>query len=148
MSIGINLKNLVSAHEGGHMLKMYEDSKGILTVGVGHNIEERGISQAVSELMFEEDLQITVDECSQRFSWFNDMGEVRQAAIVDMVFNMGMPTFRTFTNTISYLSNRSYLSASMEMLRGTGPEGKSKWYNDVGSRALTISKMVETGEWQ
>lgn len=139
--------NMNAAFEGGHQLKMYQDSKGIWTVGVGHNIQDNGISLAVSEMMHKEDLQAAIREC-YAFRWWRGMDDVRQAAIVDMVFNMGMPTFKGFKNTIYYLSEGMYNAAAKEVLIGGRPDGKSGYYHDTGRRAEIISKMIETGEWQ
>lgn len=140
------LREMLVKHEGKE-LTMYQDSKGIWTVGVGRNMT-RPISEAVCQLMLTEDINDVIAECERSFDWFHNLDEVRRAAIIDMVFNMGMPTFKTFRNTISFMANAQYLSAGAEILRGSGPGGKSRYWVDVGNRALEISEMLKTGHWQ
>lgn len=141
------VKALIRRHEG-YRNDMYKDSKGIWTIGVGHNLEEHGLSDAAVDFILEEDLQMVIDECRKKLKFFRDLDEVRQAAIIDMVFNMGMPTFLTFKKTIRFIEQGLLHSAANEMLRGSSPDSKSKWYSQVGPRALRISEMMKTGEWQ
>ena len=50
------LKELIVKHEG-ERLDLYRCTAGKLTIGIGHNIQDKGISKAVSTLMFEEDIK-------------------------------------------------------------------------------------------
>ena len=139
------IETMLRLHEGVKNTA-YKDTKGIWTIGVGHNMEEPISNAAVSQI-FQDDLNIVIAEAESKLSWFSDMDEVRQAAIIDMLFNMGMPTFLKFKKTIGYLQEGDYESASAEILVGSGPGGKSRYYHDVGKRAETISQMLMTGEW-
>lgn len=132
------LINMLTEHEG-RRLKMYQDSEGIWTIGVGHNLEEKGISEAVCDLMLEEDLQESIAEANT-FRWFADLNEPRQAVIIDMIFNLGLPRFKGFKKTIQFLENQLYQSAAKEML-------DSKWARQVGARATRLSEIMRTGEW-
>jgi lysozyme len=136
-----NLKSMITLHEG-ERLKMYQDTKGIWTIGVGHNIEEKGISKAVSQMMLEEDLAEAAED-ARTFNWFGGLDEVRQAVVIDMIFNMGLTRFSRFRKTIGYIERGMYRSASVEML-------DSKWAREdvAESRSGKLSKMMETGEWQ
>ena len=136
---------LLRRHEGTRD-RMYEDSKGTPTIGIGHNLHEP-ISEAAISQILNDDLRNAYDEVSVRCSWFLDLDDVRQAAIVDMVFNMGLPTFLKFRNTIAFLRAGNYHEAGEEILRGTGKGGKSQYYIDVGPRAERIRHMIQTGEW-
>jgi lysozyme len=132
------LKDMISEHEGKR-LDMYQDSENIWTVGVGHNIQERGISEAVCNLMLEEDIEEAIND-ADTFRWFEDLNDPRRAVIVDMVFNMGLTRFSGFKKTIQFLENELYNSAGIEML-------DSKWANQVGRRAIRLSEIMKTGEW-
>ena len=135
------LQSLIAKHEGDR-LRMYQDTADPpkWTIGRGHNIEDNGISQAVSDLMFEEDVQSSIQEC-QQFDWFDQLNDVRQAVVVNMVFNMGMPIFKGFKKTIGFIASGDYYLAAIEML-------DSKWAKQVGRRAIELSHMMKTGEWQ
>ncbi len=140
MDFDEQLKWQLTKHEG-EKLQMYTDSKGILTIGIGHNIEERGISPAVSALMFEEDIAESVEEARANFGWYLDLNEPRQAVIINMLFNLGLGRFRGFKKTIQFLENQLYHSAAEEMLL-------SLWAEQVGRRAVELSRQMRFGEWQ
>lgn len=135
---------LLRRHEGVKNTA-YKDSKGIWTIGIGHNLNEPISDLAVSRI-FQDDLDSVVAEIQRNFSWFDRLDEVRQAAIIDMVFNMGMPTFSTFRKTIRFIEQDNWYEASREILRGSRG-GRSQYAIDVGPRADRISQMLETGEW-
>lgn len=129
---------MITRHEGKQLMP-YEDTEGILTIGVGHNLRDRGISESVCDLMLEEDIQSATAD-AHSFRWFSSLNEPRQAVIVNMIFNLGLNRFREFKKTISYLSNELYQTASREML-------DSKWALQVGNRAVELSEMMSSGKW-
>ncbi len=131
---------------GKPVLTMYDDSLGIPTIGYGRNMQ-KPISNAVADLMFEEDFAEALGGASS-FPWFDQLDEVRQSVVINMVFNLGYPRFSKFQNTIMFLSKGLYQAAGEEILKGSGPNGKSKWYAQVGRRAERLSNMLKTGEWQ
>lgn len=122
---------------GNHML--YLDSEGIQTIGYGHNIEEKGISPAVAEMMLHEDIAEAIRDC-HRFDWFQKLNDARQAVVCSMIFNMGLGRFSEFKKTIAYIELEQYEEAAREML-------DSKWSRQVGSRATRLSKIFENGNF-
>lgn len=142
----MDIEQLLSEDEG-RTGKMYKDSKGIWTVGVGHNMEDGELSEAVISMIFQEDLRDTRRD-AMKFSWFEELNEPRQAVILNMIFNMGLPRFSGFKNTIDLIRQGLYQSAADEMLRGSAPDGKSKWYHDVKAhRAERLAEMMRSGSW-
>lgn len=123
----------------GERLDMYQDSVGIWTVGVGHNIEERGISKAVSRLMLEEDMAGVVQDC-RTLTYWSDLDPVRQLVIADMVFNMGLSKFLKFVDTNAALDQGNYALTAVEMKN-------SRWYKQVGRRAVKLCAAMKSGEW-
>ncbi len=132
---------LIASHEGLR-LRMYLDTADPpkFTIGYGHNIEDNGISQAVANLIFYEDVETARSECRE-FAWFGSLDEVRAAVVINMVFNMGMPTFKEFKKTIGYIEANDYEAAAIEML-------DSVWSRQVGYRSEQLSEMMRTGKWQ
>jgi len=122
----------------GEVFKPYRDSEGFLTVGVGHNLDAKGISKAVSDLMLEEDIQEVLTAISRKLPWWSSLDDVRQRVVANMVFNLGITTFLHFKQTIVLIESGDYLAASKEMLN-------SKWATQVGPRAIRLSDMMRTG---
>ena len=139
-------KAMLERHEGSRNTP-YQDSKGIWTVGIGHNMSGP-LSAYVITRIFEEDMTVVIDELTNNFQWFSGLNDARQGALIDLAFNMGMPTLLTFKKTLGYLSAGDYDDAAEELLRGTAPGDISWYYHDVGTRAEEISRMIRTGEWQ
>lgn len=121
----------------GERLKMYKDSVDIWTIGVGRNIQERGISKDESRLMLSNDLNDSV-RSAEGFSWYEELSPIRKRVIVNMIFNMGLPRFKKFKKTIFWIKKGKYNIASAEML-------DSLWAEQVGVRAKRLSKMMHKG---
>lgn len=125
--------------EEGVRLQLYHDTKGIITIGVGHNIQANGISPVVAELMLAEDIAASVQYLSQ-YQWFTHLSDVRRAAIVDMSF-MGIDRLLHFVLMIAALAKDDYAEARAQVLN-------SQWAKDVGpARAGRVAAMIETGAW-
>jgi lysozyme len=132
------LRETIIRHEGTR-LDMYQDTLGIWTVGVGHNIQEKGISQAVMELMLEEDLAEAVSELKRSVSFFSKMPEQVQEALVNLAFNMGIPRLMQFKKTLAYLRDGNFEAAADELL-------DSRYAEQVGRRADEGADMIRTAE--
>ena len=120
----------------------YEDHLGYVTIGVGRCLDpERGLGLSDDEIEYL--LRNDIERCYSEvgvFSWFHDLDKVRQEAIVNMLFNLGLPTFLEFKKTLKFLAEGKYSQAAAEML-------DSKWANQVGDRANELAYMVETGQY-
>ena len=125
-------------HEGLR-LKPYLCSEGKITIGFGRNLEDMGISEKEAEMLLMSDIQRCYEELDV-FSWFHDLDQVRQEAMVNMLFNLGLPTFLEFKRTLKFMAEGAYSQAAEEML-------DSKWVRQVGDRASELAYMVETGQY-
>ena len=96
-----------------------------------------GISEKEAEMLLMSDIERCYEELDV-FSWFHDLDQVRQEAMVNMLFNLGLPTFLEFKRTLKFMAEGAYSQAAAEML-------DSKWANQVGDRANELAYMVETG---
>ena len=123
----------------GVRLMPYKDSVGLLTIGCGRNIEERGISEDEMEHMLTNDIAIAVKDCCQIFSAFASHPAVVKRALVNMSFNLGAPTLRKFRNMIAAINAREYDLAATEAL-------DSRWAKQVGQRAQRIASLLRKGQ--
>lgn len=130
------LKEQLIKHEGLR-LKPYRDSVGKLTIGIGRNLEDVGITQAEAMVMLDTDIRRVIDD-SNRLSWYGNLDIVRQDVVLNMLLNLGLPRFSTFKKLIAALSSQNYTKASQEML-------DSKWAQQVGIRAQELAKQMQTG---
>jgi lysozyme len=127
----------------GLRLMMYRDTKGILTIGYGHNLQARPITKRAAQAILEDDMEATEDELLALFPWVVELDPVRQMAVFDMAYNMGANKlkneFSTPPNGSMCRIERGEFAAAGTQLR------QSKWYDDVGSRAERVIRMLETG---
>lgn len=131
----VKLKKQMMYHEGKRN-KLYKCSAGKLTIGIGHNIEDNGVSDAVIDLMFQEDIYDVLEDLTGMFSEFNELPENIQLVLADMRFQLGGPRFRGFRNMISAAKTRDWSAMVREMK-------DSVWYRQVPNRANNLIAMVE-----
>tara|TARA_R110002167_G_scaffold98602_1_gene259217 strand:- start:292 stop:657 length:366 start_codon:yes stop_codon:yes gene_type:complete len=115
-----------------------------VTVGVGRNIDpEGGIGLTKDEISFllKNDIERVEDELSRRLPWILELSDVRIDALIDICFNLGLPRFLKFAKALAALEQREYDLAADEFM-------DSRWAKQVGNRAVTVSNMIRTGEYQ
>ena len=134
----MDVKQLIIKHEG-YLNKMYADQKGIATIGVGHNLRDNPISDAAVNQIFQDDFN-QVCKGLLDYPWFQKQNEARQAVLVDMAFNMGLPTLLKFQGMIAALTRADYATAALEML-------DSSWARQVPSRAKEDSDIMRSGSF-
>ena len=129
-------------HEGVRS-KVYLCSEGYETIGVGRNVSESGIGLSDDEIAYllANDIARCEQEIAERFDWFDDLDPVRQDAIIDMAFNLGITRLSQFQNMLRALSESRFSDAATEAL-------DSRWARQVGQRAQTVAAMIRTGERQ
>lgn len=135
----------------GERTHAYRDSRGIWTIGIGHNIQvdptlvpllhhliNDGINQAQIDGLFAHDLAGAKLQLGLHLPWWTTLDDVRQDVIVNMTFNMGMKTLLQFHNTLRHIQEHNWLAASAGMLA-------SAWATEVGGRARRLAKQMTTG---
>lgn len=133
----MNLKESLIRDEGLR-LTVYKDTQGILTIGVGRNLETRGIMENEAMKLLENDiLQCSVD-LSRHLQWTNALDEPRREVLINMIFNLGPSGLLKFHKMLFALKERNYSLAAKEML-------DSKWARQVGNRAKRLATQMETG---
>jgi lysozyme len=134
----IVLKNMLVQEEGYSQFP-YRDTEGVLTLGIGRNLESNGVSMSESLFMLDNDVNDAIAILNKQLSCFNRLDRVRQIILIDMVFNLKNRLFG-FVNTLAAIERGDYKLAAQEMLN-------SKWAKQVGRRAVRLSKMMETGKY-
>lgn len=125
-------------YEENEKLKMYKCSQNKWTIGVGHNIEDNGISQAVSDLMLKEDLEIAINDAKSIASNFGDLSDDRKIALVDMSFQMGKNRLSGFKNMIQAIEIEAWNVAAIETL-------DSRYARQTPNRANRNAKLMKKG---
>jgi lysozyme len=133
----VQLEAQLIRHEG-LKLKVYLDTLGIPTIGVGRNLRDRGISMATAMQMLAEDIDEIEIRLRQALPWFDRLDAVRQRALIDMGF-MGLAKLLKFRRMLAALKAGEWERAAAEAL-------DSKWAQQVGPRRSgTVARMLQTG---
>jgi lysozyme len=125
-------------HEGVKN-KVYLDHLGIETIGVGRNLKDRGLSDDEVNYLLSNDIAVVESELDRELTWWRDLDEVRQRALADLVFNIGMPRLHGFVKALDALKRRDYQTSAEEFL-------DSRYAKQVPNRAERIANMIRTGE--
>lgn len=126
-------------HDEGLRLKPYRDTEGKMTIGIGRNLDDVGISEAEAMVLLANDIARTQADLDRLVPWWRTLDDVRQEVLVDMGFNLGVPKLATWHITLGYVQGGHYAWAAAEMLRS------QPWASQVGARAQELATMMETG---
>jgi lysozyme len=110
------------------------------TIGVGRlATAARGLSPAERQYLLGNDIAVCISE-AQSQSWWGLVSpcEPRCRAIIEILFELGLPEFNDSHNAVAALNAGDWGTASAEFLN-------SLWARQVGARAKTLCSMILTG---
>jgi len=125
----------------GVVLHAYRDALGNLTIGVGHNLDAKGISHRAVMVILADDINDARHDLVAALPWVTKLDMARQDALTNMCFNMGIVGLQGFTNMLAALQAGDWATAAREALQ-------SKWATQVGERATRLAHQFETGTYQ
>lgn len=125
----------------------YEDTMGIPTVGVGHNLRASPLPAGWSypladdqvNTLLDQDLLNVYHDLDRDLPWWTQLCNVRQRVVANCAFNMGINGLLTFRNTLAAMRQGRYADAAQGLL-------ESKWATQVGARATRLAAMMKQGE--
>lgn len=151
----LSVRDLIKKHEGVR-LAPYRDSLGILTIGVGFNMTRQDMRQRFASVgipnltppirltMVQADALLDLDiadaalDLAGLIPSFHTLSENRQAALIDMRFNLGPSRIRAFKNTLAAIEAGDFSAAADGMLQ-------SVWAHQVHGRANEDAELVRNG---
>lgn len=122
-------------------LDLYQCQSLCWTIGVGRNLQDKGISERVAMIMLDEDIEDAISDLTRNLPYFGDLPECVKEALVNMVFNMGISRFLQFKKTLAFLKAGKYTKAGNECL-------DSRWATQVGYRAIEVAALIKLGDDQ
>lgn len=134
----MNLEKLIKQlieHEGLR-LKPYRCTAEKLTIGVGRNLEDKGITEKEAMQLLQNDISECEEDITPLFINFRMMPDAIQRVLIDMRFNLGPARFRKFKKMITAVNQRNMEEMIKQMK-------DSVWYTQVSGRAEKLIKMLE-----
>ena len=131
------LRQQLVLHEGTRLFP-YVDSVGKTSIGTGRNLTDRGITDAEARYLLDNDINVALGSL-QMFPWFPTLDTVRQRALIDLCFNLGITRLLGFQKCLAACAEKNWPMAAHHLL-------DSKYATQVGQRAVTLARMLETGQ--
>ena len=123
----------------GLRLKPYHCTSGKLTIGVGRNLDDRGITEDEAMILLANDIKIVQEELLDRWEWMSDLPPRAQMVVMDLAFNMGVPAISNFQNMLRDLKDSNWEGAAINLL-------DSRYAKQVGRRAIYNAHLLETAD--
>lgn len=119
----------------------YKCTAGKLTIGVGRNLDDSGLSQDEIEYLLNNDMKRIRIELLQDpdiSPIYSSLDEVRQMAIKNMAFNLGLGRLKGFKKMWKALAHKNYDEAAKQAI-------DSRWYRQVKGRGKRVVHIIRTG---
>lgn len=111
----------------GNRLTAYKDTRGIITIGVGRNLQSTGLSQGEVNLLLQNDIVRVCNELDASCPWWRDLAANPQRVLANLCFNMGMEKLLTFNTFLDLMKSGSIIAAAADL-------ANTAWYDEVGDR--------------
>lgn len=122
----------------GFRAKPYKCSEGFNTLGIGRNLDARGITREEALFLAKNDIELCKAQLDNALPWWRMLDPVRARVLVNMTFNLGINGLLGFKNTLAAVKAKNWAAASQGML-------SSRWAEQTGARAQRLAKMMRTG---
>lgn len=146
----------MTAEFEGFRAKPYRDTKGKLTVGIGTNLDNPGVSKLFeqagvdeqqarksgvdrkqAEALLKAGLQIAQADAKRLVPNFDQLPLDARRVVLDMSYNLGGPKLSEFKNMISALQRNDFNAAADEMV-------DSRWFGQTGNRSRALVSMMRS----
>ncbi len=150
------LSDMIKRHEGtvkneagehvvyddatGKPIKKGDQLVGIPTIGWGQNLVDLGLPDSICEQLMGVVITNTHYALKRQFPVYQKLDRIRQEALLDMAFNLGIAGIGKFKKMWAALAAEDYEEAGHQML-------DSAWHGQVGSRAEELEEMIVTGRY-
>ena len=149
--------------EGGHKDKVYLDSEGYPTIGIGHlldTLKYQTLPDKYKDIIWSESQGITTflqdylekeERTMSKFGKkeFNKMPDDAKGVLIDLSFNMGVKKlFDKFPGFIKDLKKGNYADAAQELRYKNPDKGNfdmSLWFDQVGGDTTEEENLVRSG---
>lgn len=132
------LEEQLIRHEGYRQFP-YKCSAGKLTVAIGRNLDDRGISEDEAKYLLHNDITICKQELNLLYPIIKALNSARENVLINMCFNIGIKRLSGFKKMWAAIVVGDFEEAAKQML-------DSKWANQVGKRATELAEIMKTGE--
>lgn len=158
--IKITIFEMIKFDEG-IKLNLYKDTLGYFTIGIGHLVTRRAnriealaildkkferttngtLTGKEVETLFNEDVQGVINQIKQNSNVnavYKSLDDIRQMALINMCFQLGVTGVAAFTNSLQYLKSKQWDKAAVNLKQ-------SKWNFQTPKRSSRVIEVFRTG---
>ncbi len=132
------LRERITRHEG-KKLKPYTDTVGKLTIGIGRNLDDVGISDEEAYFLLDNDILKASKQLFANIPLAVNLDKTRQEVLIELVFWVGIGGLIKFKNMLFCLQKSDWRGAAEGLL-------DSALHRQVPDRTEELAKMLLTGE--
>jgi lysozyme len=130
--------NLIAAE--GKRYSLYKDIRGLDSLGVGHCIAVKPLSDAAVMQILNDDIADARAEVLQSLPWTTSLDSVRMDTLIEMAFNLGIGGLMKFTDTLAAVKAGAWQAAHDALLNNP------HWIAEVGlPRVTRLANQLLTG---
>lgn len=124
--------------EEGLRLKPYKCTAGKLTIGVGRNLDDVGITEAEARSLLANDVDRVEKGLDASLPWWRTQTDKRQRALCQMAFQLGLSGLLKFAKMLGAMQAGDYEEAAAQAL-------DSRWARQTPARAARVAEMIRKG---
>lgn len=120
--------------------KIYTDTVGKISGGIGRNLTDRGFSDDEIDLMYANDIKLAEKDARSLVPGFDQLNDVRQEVVMNLSFNLGYSRLAGFRKFLAAINSSDFSEAADELK-------DSKWYGQVRGRGVRLVAAMHAGVW-
>lgn len=121
--------------------RIYTDTVGKISGGIGRNLTDRGFSDDEIDLMYANDVRMAEADARELVTNFDKLNDVRQEVLVNMSFNLGKSRLAGFKKFLAAVAIQDFSRAADEMK-------DSAWYGQVKDRGVRLVYAMRFGSFK
>jgi len=120
--------------------KIYTDTVGKVSGGIGRNLTDRGFSDDEIDLIYANDVRMAEKDARSLVPGFDRLDDVRQEVLINCSFNLGYSRLSGFKKFLAAINSSDFDEAADELK-------DSKWYGQIGQRGVRLVNAMRSGKW-
>lgn len=123
----------------GWKVRPYRDSRGLLTVGVGHNLDAQGLCEEAIVAQLRHDIRAVEDKLDVVMPWWKNKPEQVQRVLVNLGFNLGVDGLQNkWPLTVAHIKAGNYDLAAKAI------RSNKVYTSQVGQRAERLAILLDS----
>lgn len=123
----------------GYRQRVYLDSLGVQSIGIGRNLRDVGVSRLEAEYLADNDIAQATLELTRNLNFFTRLDPVRQDVLVNLWFNMSSRLLG-FKKMLSAMSIGDWTSAGDELVNSAADHQEP-------ARIEALSNIIKSGAY-